>query len=93
MDRVLADATAAGGKTVLEPSDLANRGRIAVLKDSQGAAFGVVQSSHGDPPGRDAEINGWLWDEIWTEDVPAAIVFYQSVGGYQVAEKMVGGFL
>jgi len=90
MDRVLAAADAAGGKTIKKPFDLANRGRIAVLKDSQGAAFGVVQSSHGDPADRDAEINGWLWDEIWSENVPAAIAFYQSVGGYEVDEKRVG---
>jgi hypothetical protein len=90
LDRVLTEAVAAAGKTVLKPFDMPNRGRIAVLKDPQGATFGVVQSSHGDPADRKADINEWLWNEIWTEDVPAAVAFYQAVGGYRLAEKTVG---
>lgn len=63
---------------------------MAVLRDPQGAAFGGVQSSHGDPPDRKADVNEWLWNEIWTDDVPSAIEFYQSIGGYRSAEKTVG---
>ncbi len=88
-DRVLAEAAAAGGKTVLKPFDMPSRGRIAVLKDPQGATFGVVQSSHGDPADRKADINEWLWNEVWTDDVPAAVAFYQTVGGYRLVEKTV----
>ena len=89
MDRVLAEAAAAGGKTVLKPFDMPSRGRIAVLKDPHGATFGVVQSSHGDPADRKADINEWLWNEVWTDDVPAAVAFYQTVAGYRLVEKTV----
>lgn len=89
MERVLAEAVAAGGKTVLKPFDMPNRGRIAVLKDPLGASFGVVQSSHGDPADRKPDINEWLWNEVWTDDVPAAVAFYQTVGGYRLVEKAV----
>ncbi|MEJ2474618.1 MAG: VOC family protein, partial [Desulfobacterales bacterium] len=57
MDRLLTEATAAGGKIILNPFDLPNRGRVAVLRDPQDAAFGVVQSSHGDPADRKADVN------------------------------------
>ena len=90
MDRLLTEATAAGGKIILKPFDLPNRGRVAVLRDPQDAAFGVVQSSHGDPADRKADINEWLWNEVWTDDIPAAVAFYQTVGGYRLAEKTVG---
>jgi hypothetical protein len=50
----------------------------------------VVQSSHGDPADRKADINEWLWNEVWTDDIPAAVAFYQTVGGYRLAEKTVG---
>ena len=50
----------------------------------------MVQSSHGDPADRKADINEWLWNEVWTDDVPAAVAFYQTVGGYRLVEKTVG---
>ncbi len=78
-----------GGETVLQPFEMADRGRIAVFKDPQGAAFGIVHSSHGDPADREPEINGWLWDEIWTDDLPGAIDFYTAVGGYQLVETTI----
>ena len=90
MDRLLTGATAAGGNIILKPFDLPSRGRVAVLRDPQGAAFGVVQSSHGDPADRKADINEWLWNEVWTDDIPAAVAFYQTIGGYRLAEKTVG---
>jgi len=90
MDRLLTEATVAGGKIILKPFDLPSRGRVAVLRDLQGAAFGVVQSSHGDPADRKADVNEWLWNEVWTDDVPSAVTFYQTVGGYRLAEKTVG---
>ena len=90
LDRVLTDASTAGGKIILKPFDLPSRGRVAVLRDPQGAAFGVVQSSHGDPPDRKADVNEWLWNEVWTDDVPSAIEFYQTVGGYRPAERTIG---
>jgi predicted enzyme related to lactoylglutathione lyase len=91
MERVLTDASAAGGKILLEAFELPERGRVAVLRDPQGAAFGVVQSSHGDPADRRADVNEWLWNEVWTDDVTAAIAFYQVVGGYRPAERSIGG--
>lgn len=89
MDRTLSYVESAGGSLVLKPFDLAGRGKIALAKDPQGAAFGIVQSSHGDPRDREPIVNGWLWNEIWTGDVPGAIEFYRHVADYRVAERTV----
>ena len=91
VDSVLRQAASEGGKTLIRPFEMADRGRIAVLKDPQGTAFGIVHSTRGDPADRDPEINGWLWNEIWTEDLAGAIGFYTAVGGYRLVEKTIAG--
>ncbi|RCH69021.1 VOC family protein [Streptomyces sp. SDr-06] len=40
-DRAAADASAAGGRTLMPPTPVGDRRRIAVLRDPQGATFGV----------------------------------------------------
>lgn len=80
-------ALAADAASVKAPFEVPGRGEVAVMRDPQGAAFGIVQSSQGDPKDLKAELNDWLWDEIWTDDVDAAGQFYTSVLGYEVAEK------
>ncbi len=42
-DRTTAKATELGGSALTEPMDVPNVGRIAVLRDPQGAAFGVIK--------------------------------------------------
>ena len=42
-DRAAAKATKLGGATILEPMDVPGVGRIAVLRDPQGATFGIIK--------------------------------------------------
>ena len=42
-DRTTAKATELGGSVVMEPMDVSKVGRIAVLRDPQGATFGVIR--------------------------------------------------
>jgi predicted enzyme related to lactoylglutathione lyase len=91
IDAVHEQALAAGAASMKAPFELPGRGKVAVLKDPQGAAFGIVQSSQGDPNDRKADPNDWLWNEIWTDDVASAAQFYTSVLGYEVGEKTVSG--
>jgi predicted enzyme related to lactoylglutathione lyase len=76
---------AADGKVALDAFELPGRGRVAVLKDPQGAAFGVLQSSHGDPEDRVPALNTWMWNEIWTDDLAAAADYYEKLFGYELA--------
>jgi uncharacterized protein len=60
-----------------------------VLKDSRGAAFGIVHSTQGDPLDRKASLNDWLWDEIWADDLATVESFYTNIADYSVKERLV----
>jgi uncharacterized protein len=77
-------ATGAGGRVIHQPRNLANRGRVAVVMDGDGAVFQLIQSRGGDPLDIDPKINQWLWTELIANDVEAASDFYQNVAGYDV---------
>lgn len=89
MQTVLTHTTDSGGAVVLEPFTVPGRGEVALVRDPQGAAFGIVQSSEGDPVDRGRVENEWLWDEVWTQDVPAAIHYYRDVADFEVGEKSI----
>ena len=78
---------AAGGKVHLEPFDLPNRGRVALVADPQGAAFGLIHATGGDPGDAAAEEGSWLWHEIWADDPEALVPFYRTLLGPEV-ERM-----
>lgn len=80
------DKVAANGGQILEAAtDLPDRGRYAVISDSQGALAMLLRATGGDP-GDSAPIpDEWAFAELWTDDVEAAVSFYQKVIGYKVA--------
>ena len=80
----------AGGDVVLSAFELKGRGQVAVLKDPQGAAFGVLQSDHGDPEDRIPPVNTWLWNEIWTNDIAGATAYYEELFGYERKVVRIG---
>jgi predicted enzyme related to lactoylglutathione lyase len=45
-DAAVAQVAGLGGQVLQEPSDLIGVGRVAMLMDPQGAAFGLLQSPH-----------------------------------------------
>ena len=82
VDRVVAQ----GGKVETPPTDVGSRGRIAVVEDSTGARFAMLESVDGDPGDSDPVYNSWLWDEVWTDDVDKATRFYQAVMGFDYTD-------
>jgi predicted enzyme related to lactoylglutathione lyase len=44
-DATVAKAKELGGSTILEPMDVPDVGRLAVLRDAQGATFGIIKPS------------------------------------------------
>ena len=79
-----AAVTRAGGKVVVAPKLLGERGETAVFQDPEGTPFGVVHSKNGDPADYLGDLNEWLWLDLWTRDVDRATRFYSAVAGYQV---------
>ena len=67
----------------MEPSfNLPDRGRLAVIEDSQGAILILLRASGGDPVVDDLVPKQWAWAELWTRDIDQALNFYQAVFDY-----------
>jgi predicted enzyme related to lactoylglutathione lyase len=73
------------GATVLrKPVSYAGRGRQAVVAGPDGAVFGVIAATHGDPGDFLAKPGEWIWSSLLTPDPDGAVKFYQSTFGYDV---------
>jgi predicted enzyme related to lactoylglutathione lyase len=83
VDAATATVTAAGGTVLTAPLDLAQRGRSAVVVDPQGALITLLQTNSRDPLDKaQADVGGFLWNELWTEDISAAAEFYRQLADY-----------
>jgi predicted enzyme related to lactoylglutathione lyase len=83
VDRAAALMSERGGAIEREPIDAPDRGRIAVVSDSEGALLLLVRAAGGDPPDADPTLGGWLWNELWTHDVDTAMDLYSTLAGYE----------
>jgi predicted enzyme related to lactoylglutathione lyase len=79
--------TKAGGRVLAAPQKMPKRGEQAVFADPEGAIFGVVKSSAGDPEDFLAEPGDWVWIQLFSHDADKAAKFYQPVGGYEVLDN------
>jgi len=80
------DKVAANGGQILEAAtDLPDRGRFAVISDSRGAVLMLLRATGGDPGDSPPILDEWAFAELWTDDVEAAVSFYQQLIGYKVA--------
>lgn len=76
-----ADATAAkakqlGGTVVMEPFDVMEHGRMAVLRDPQGATFCLWQPKEHIGAQRLGDPGSLVWTELLTSDANGAEAFY-----------------
>jgi uncharacterized protein len=85
IDEAVARFSAAGGEVLTPPKDLQRRGRVAVVRDAEGALLTLLQTRDGDPADHAPEVGGFLWEELWTTDVDSATAFYESVAGLKAA--------
>jgi predicted enzyme related to lactoylglutathione lyase len=86
-------AVALGGAVVVPPKDIPGTGRFAVLRDPQGATFGVYKSvrASGGWDGK-AVVGGFSWHELMTTDYQKAFEFYQALFGWDKQGEMdMGG--
>jgi uncharacterized protein len=80
--------TTAGGRVLAAPKKFPKRGEQALFADPEGALFGVVKSSSGDPPDFMAEPGEWIWIQLLSRDGRKAAEFYRSVAGYDIIENV-----
>lgn len=84
-ERVVAD----GGEILTAPTDVGSRGTLAVATSPDGALFALVKTKDGDPAESEPVTNGWLWNELWTDDVDGAANFYKGIAGLTVDDREV----
>jgi len=87
VERVQGAVTKAGGRVLAAPRQMPKRGDQAVFADPEGAVFGVVKSSAGDPEDFLAEPGEWIWIQLLSRDARKAAEFYRKVAGYDVVEN------
>jgi predicted enzyme related to lactoylglutathione lyase len=76
----------AGGRVLAPPQEFPKRGEQAVFADPEGAIFGVIKSSSGDPQDFLADVGDWIWIQLLSRDARQAAEFYRTVGGYDIVE-------
>jgi hypothetical protein len=79
--------TKAGGRVLAAPRKMPKRGEQAVFADPEGALFGVIKSSAGDPQDFLPDPGDWVWIQLLSRDGAKAACFYRTVGGYEVVEN------
>jgi predicted enzyme related to lactoylglutathione lyase len=84
-------ARSEGGEILLKPFELPGRGRVAVIRDPQGAAFALLRTRGGDPVDGEPLLNGWLWNEIWTRAPDQGVPFYRTLTGLRSDRRQVDG--
>lgn len=81
--------TDGGGRVLMEAKKVPKRGDQAVFADAEGAIFGVIKSSSGDPEDFLASEGDWIWIQLLSHDAKKASAFYRTVAGYDVIENTV----
>lgn len=75
----------AGGQVVITPRNLGKFARVAVVRDPQGAVFGLARSHAGDPvDGQQKKAGHVVWNELLAADSEKAGAFYRSLMAYEV---------
>ena len=73
----------------MEPMSVPDVGRMAVLRDPQGAVFAVF-TAEADSPGREGppQVGEFSWHELATSDYEAGFDFYSALFGWQKTTAM-----
>ncbi|MGH9936760.1 MAG: VOC family protein, partial [Blastocatellia bacterium] len=81
---------AAGGKTLMDPFDVFDSGRMTVAQDPAGATFGIWQARNHIGARINNEANALCWHELATRDTAASSDFYSKVFGWNPQTKEYG---
>lgn len=90
-----ADATAgsvrsAGGRVLVEPTDVMDQGRMAVFADPAGAVIAAWQPARMPGAGLVNEPGALCWNELDTRDPGRAEDFYAAVFGWRTSRMQLG---
>jgi hypothetical protein len=83
-------ANRAGGKTIVEPMDILDVGRMTMFTDSTGAVIAAWQPRLHKGAALANESGAFCWNELHTRDIEAAKAFYGEVFGWGAETSEVG---
>ncbi|XRQ15623.1 VOC family protein [Actinomadura welshii] len=89
-DGVVKRATDAGAEVVVPAMDVMDLGRMAILKDPQGAQFGLWEGRAHHGSGIVNEPGSFVWNELVTPESAPACEFYRTLFGHE-PEPVPGG--
>jgi predicted enzyme related to lactoylglutathione lyase len=87
IDATVQQARGLGGSVTTDVTSIPNGGRYAVLKDPQGAAFGVYQSTQDAVKETAPKRGEFSWHELATTDHKAAFDFYSQLFGWETQQE------
>lgn len=91
VDAAAERAASAGGSVVRAPQTVGERGRVAVLRDPEGALFAVLQPSGGAPARARPTAGEVAWVQLWARDHEVSARFYERLAGWKTGRTLVHG--
>ena len=82
VNRAISAVKARKGEVLDGPTDVKGRGRMAVVRDAEGAELVLIRAQGGDPPDTGVNTGEWLWVDLFSKDPQKALDFYGAVAGY-----------
>ncbi len=73
-----------GGSTLLAPRTMDTLGTLAVFSDAEGAVFGAIHLTAGDPEDYMAQPGEWIWLLLLSRDAEKAGEFYARLAPYEL---------
>ena len=90
-DEAVVKAKTLGGTVLAGPFDVAEHGRMAVLRDPPGAVISVWQAKQHQGVGLWGEEGAFCWSELLTRDTAAATKFYTALFGWKTKVSDMAG--
>lgn len=78
---------AAGGRVLVPPRLIPDRGTISIVVDSDYIVLGLIESTYGDPADHTPKIGEWIWVQLVSLHPEASLPFYKDVFGYDEYEE------
>ncbi len=75
-----------GGEVLYGPEESGERGRIALIKDTEGAELVLLFSKNGDPASYDRSAGNPVWIDLFSKSKEKSGSFYRDLVGYQLSE-------
>lgn len=90
VDETAAKVAPAGGQLLMEPSDVGESGRMAMIQDPTGATVALWQPKTNEGSSLYGEHGALGWTELLTTDTEKAEAFFSQVFGYSTEHQQMG---